>query len=201
MWDFFGGIRYINLADRPERRAETERQLAKFQIPAERFEGIRPMDKGKFPGIGIRGCVESHLALIRMARVFGWPNVLIFEDDIEILNDFRLKIELIISYLKTHPWDMFHFRTFQVRGKKCIEETVPLYQVASTLLTHAYVVNSTLYDKILSTDFNIALDHFYAKMIHPGSHILAADLIEQNQSLSDVSKGWRKMNPRPNEKE
>lgn len=85
-----GGVFWINLDRRTDRRAQMEAELGRLDLSgvAERFSAVdyRP---------GIVGCGMSHLAVLRLARDRGWRNVLIFEDDFEALmpkEEFWLRI-------------------------------------------------------------------------------------------------------------
>jgi len=84
---------YINLAKRPDRRGHIENVLAEYDIPAQRFEAIEHPN-------GLYGCGMSHLAVLKLARNFGWENILILEDDI-VFNvssqDFEQNIERLFK--------------------------------------------------------------------------------------------------------
>ena len=87
----FDAIYVINLASRPDRRAEMSRQLARqglsFSSPnVHLFPGIRPTDSGGFESLGARGCFMSHLGVLRDAT--GRRNVLILEDDLDFAENF-----------------------------------------------------------------------------------------------------------------
>ena len=70
----FGGVIYINLARRPDRRAQIEAELAEMGLAGERFETVEGAP-------GIVGCMKSHTAVLRLARARGWTSVLVLEDD------------------------------------------------------------------------------------------------------------------------
>jgi glycosyl transferase family 25 len=69
-----GGIVYINLDTRQDRRKEFEEESARLGFHAERFSAIRHRH-------GLLGCLKSHLAVLKLAQKRGWNTVLIFEDD------------------------------------------------------------------------------------------------------------------------
>lgn len=69
-----GGIVYINLDMRKDRRKEFEEESSRLGFQAERFSAIPHRH-------GLLGCLKSHLAVLKLAQKRGWETVLIFEDD------------------------------------------------------------------------------------------------------------------------
>jgi len=66
---------YINLNKRTDRRQHIETLLEQYDIPYTRFDAIEH-------SMGLYGCGQSHLAVLKLARDNGWRNVMILEDDI-----------------------------------------------------------------------------------------------------------------------
>lgn len=85
---------YINLDSRPDRRLKMEYELAKIEMPVERFRAIEitPVAfKSDYLTLPVLGCVESHKALyVKIAKTQG-NFAAILEDDILINNSKRLK--------------------------------------------------------------------------------------------------------------
>lgn len=84
----FDHVAIVNLASRPDRRAEMARELAGigtgFDDPRIRlFEGIRPDEAGGFRSVGARGCFLSHLGVLRDALLAGHQRIVLFEDDLD----------------------------------------------------------------------------------------------------------------------
>jgi glycosyl transferase, family 25 len=94
----------INLATRPDRRAEMERQLASVGWDAEFIEAVRPQEKGDFPSIGARGCFLSHLETLRRGR---GSNILLMEDDLNFAPNFATLWPRAISELP-NDWSIFY---------------------------------------------------------------------------------------------
>ena len=69
-------IVYINLDHRTDRRTQMEEELTGMDISAERFSAILRKP-------GCIGCLESHLAVLELAKASGWKNILILEVKVE----------------------------------------------------------------------------------------------------------------------
>jgi GR25 family glycosyltransferase involved in LPS biosynthesis len=78
-------IFYINLDKRKDRLAEINDEFERMGISAthapERFTAIET------PGFGILGCGMSHYEVLRLAKIRGYKNILILEDDFTFLID------------------------------------------------------------------------------------------------------------------
>ena len=82
----FDAIRIVSLTSRVDRRAQIQREFARFDIAigqgnVQFFDAIQPPDDGGFPSVGARGCFLSHLEILRQARDSGWSRFLVLEDD------------------------------------------------------------------------------------------------------------------------
>ena len=135
-----GGIFYINLDERTDRRIQMEQELHKMGIKAERFPAI----KHEF---GIVGCGQSHLAVLKLARDRGLKNVLVFEDDFEFLVSpeefwkqintfFAAKIDYDVVFLGYNMFSSENYNNF-------------LYKVLDSQTASAYIVNAKYYDTLI----------------------------------------------------
>jgi glycosyl transferase family 25 len=94
------GVVYINLARRPDRRAEIEAEIASVGLVGERFEAIEGTP-------GIVGCLKSHLAVLRLVRARRWKNVLVVEDDFAFMADKKeLGARLADFFFSEHGYDV-----------------------------------------------------------------------------------------------
>ncbi len=140
-----GGVVYINLDRRTDRRAEMEAELDRLDLSgvAERFAAIPR-------SVGILGCGLSHLAVLRLARERGLKNVLIFEDDFELLvepEEFWTTIRESIAELEAwDSWDVimlaYHIWDSEPAGER-------LVRVRSAQTASAYIVNACFYDRLI----------------------------------------------------
>ncbi len=103
----FGPIRVINLADRKDRRDEMTGELARIGLSAGDYQfhiAHRPADRGEFPTVGVRGCFESHLAVIRQIAEGPDDMGLLLEDDC----DFTPHLAQGIAAAEAEDWDIFY---------------------------------------------------------------------------------------------
>jgi GR25 family glycosyltransferase involved in LPS biosynthesis len=161
-FNFFDKIFYINLDSRTDRREFMEEQFKKFNIDAERFSAVS-LTKEQNDDLVKRGCnfyddsrpeyaprikscTISHLMILLKAKMMGYENYLVLEDD--ALFDENVIEELLksINELKTKDWDMFYLGCNPLEYYK---ETDNLGRVLRTTTTHAFSVNKKFYDKIL----------------------------------------------------
>jgi glycosyl transferase family 25 len=77
----FKHIYYINLAHRTDRALATMLEFSKIGVEKriKRFDAIQ--------GSGNLGCKLSHLELFKLAHINKWPNIVVFEDDVQFVND------------------------------------------------------------------------------------------------------------------
>ena len=131
-----------------------------------------------------RGCLESHIKAIKYATDNSFNNVLIFEDDIKIIDD--------IQKIKCVPcdWDMIYL------GGLC---TNYMYNYSDDWIrgiiwcNHAYIVNSNIYDVIINDGWDYmdgTSDHFFTSNIHNKyyCYMPSKQYIIQKEGWSDLCK-------------
>lgn len=105
-FDLFQSVVVINLAERTDRRADTERELGKISCQnAEFFPAVKPRSAGKFGGIGECGCYMSHLNVLK-ASVHK-QNVLVLEDDVRFHHQFGSAAAFLDQL--GQDWDVIYF--------------------------------------------------------------------------------------------
>jgi len=111
VFDRFGQVRIINLADRADRRREMIGELDRIGGMAPNigfYEAQRPSEPAGFPSLGARGCFESHLGVLRAARDAKVESLLILEDDLDFTRDGRIRLDGLVGELFSRRWDMFY---------------------------------------------------------------------------------------------
>jgi GR25 family glycosyltransferase involved in LPS biosynthesis len=209
----------INLDHRTDRWARMTENLAQVGIAAERFSAISVSDllddppsaelkeflqrvDGPSPSAEHKlqttwACMRSHLAIIRMARDAGWPSVLILEDDCEFESYTRAVLTQACKQLQGREWGLLYLGgTFKKGGKKTTISANLL--VASRIrLAHAYVVNASLYERILreAPESGLPLDWYYSEVLQPfaDTFMVRPPLAQQRLlDMSDIEQVERK---------
>lgn len=109
----FDVIVVINLPSRADRRKEMSGELAKLGLsfedgsvtllPASSFDS-----PGGFATCGARGCFDSHLRALRLARDSHAKAVLILEDDCDFTRDASDQVSRAFRELARHEWGIFY---------------------------------------------------------------------------------------------
>jgi hypothetical protein len=115
----FDAIYVINLASRPDRRAQMRTQLRRVGIdpdalPVVFFDAVRPAAPGGFPTIGARGCFLSHLGVLRDARAAGRRHILVLEDDLDFAADFTGRFPHMAAAAEGLGWDVWYLGALAV---------------------------------------------------------------------------------------
>lgn len=205
-------FKYINLDNRPDRKAEVENELLKVNITAERFSAINKLENDKiiFPKTytdGNAGCVLSHFNLL---ETYNSDKILgILEDDVVFCDDFKERFDYIEKEFDLE-WDMFFLSSFyhlnddkqrwnengdyEFTGIKYIHRTY------GSFCTHAYLVNPKSIEKILKLchehlDKSYAIDHLYI-LIQPFLNVYAftPGMANQRISYSNISNNIKDQN-------
>jgi len=170
----------MNLARRPDRRAHAEAQFEAAGLGGQvTFFGATDGADVQHPSAvsdGQAGCCASHLAALRLARQQGHRHVLMFEDDIELADDFRRRFALSLSRCPA-SYDLCYVGGLCVEGwgnyLRPFDDC--LARVGSVLGTHAYVVNMECQPVIEAglTGLTDVIDNWYAGSIQPGGDCYA----------------------------
>ncbi|VEC00470.1 Glycosyltransferase family 25 (LPS biosynthesis protein) [Cedecea lapagei] len=150
-WSLIDKIVYINLAKRPDRKAEIIGELKKVQAPEEKIIHFDAIEEEE----GALGCAKSHLNVLIMAQINGWNNVLILEDDMVFENDEQSieRANVFLSELARTDWDV----GFLSASYYIIKKVKPaFYKVEFAFLANSYLVNRPYY-KTLMHNFSQAI--------------------------------------------
>lgn len=155
---------------------------------------------------GALGCKMSHYHVILLSKERNYKNVLILEDDAVIANDFAETLKNSLSNLPEN-WHMLYLGgtvptpgvAIGIDDPKC--KAFPVVKVAHGIVkqvikaTHAYAVNSTFFDTLLSGIANtpiLEIDRYYANelQLKNQGNIFSVDPLVVHQdrmSLSDIT--------------
>jgi glycosyl transferase family 25 len=136
-------VLYINLDDRPDRKAEVDAELRRVGFTPQRVSGFR------IPGNGLRGCNLSHIKCLEMAKRNNWSHVLICEDDALFRTDIQMVQERITRCLQRHrDWDVITLGP-NVREAEYMDDCTA--RVFKSWCAAAYIVRQEYYDVLLHT--------------------------------------------------
>lgn len=145
-FDFFTKIYCINLDERTDRWEHAKNEFSKLGIldKIERFSAIKHED-------GRIGIIKSNLEILKIAKHNNYDNVLIFEDDVQFINNTIENLNKAINDLrKIKNWSLFYLGA---------NTHIPLNKMTDNLyiLKYAYAAHSFCYNKIM---YNQAIRQF-----------------------------------------
>lgn len=149
--DLFSRIYLINLPEHKQRLEDAKKELAKIGLSDYIiFEGIK-VNGGKTLQDREAGCKLAHLAIIEQCKNEGVERACIFEDDIVIKDTFLQKLEKVRDFILNGDWHLFYFGgNLNVNsGKNHEVVNDDIIKVYRCYATHAYCVNSIIYNQIL----------------------------------------------------
>jgi len=208
--DYFQRVYALNLPERKDRRQLIVQELEEAGMPltphrVEIFPAIRPDEAAGFPSIGARGCVCSHVAILKQAKQEGLRNILIVEDDLEISAKFRTDQAVIVEQLRQQDWDFVYFGHVEEVEQKSPLALVPFSKGVMT--THFYAVNGRIFDRLVRfmeelqqrppghpdggpMQIDGAYSTFRAQNPDVITLIASPNLGSQRSSRSDISPNW-----------
>lgn len=162
-FNFFDKIFCINLDERKDRFKECSYIFDKYEMShkVERFSALKfvHQDPRFIKAMGQIGCSMSHFGVAKKAKEQNLNNYLVLEDDFYFEyepNELFDKLNACVDQLP-NSWDMFYLggNLDSSYGRYPIEKySDNLFKVNSCHTTHAFAVNSSLYDKILKDEPN-----------------------------------------------
>lgn len=190
----------INLDSRPDRWKKIEEKFKDASFQLERFSAIKD-------SVGWKGCGNSHMALIQMAKNNKLPSILIMEDDCNPSKEFNDYWPKIKKWLDTNKenWDIFiggntyYGSVFVSPQDKELNSIKPVCTIDSNiklyytkmLTTTYYYLNSSAYDKFLEwkndIDKNGAVD-VWPNIINMKIICCTPFIVTQDSDYSDIDK-------------
>ncbi len=166
----------INLTNRTDKRDYIKKQLSSKSIPFQFYFAIKHENPK-------RGCLESHLSIIRNAIAQKIKYLMIVEDDCKFISN--------VTTMKRPPsdWDMIYLGGTVHRILNRDHEGFARVQCWTT---HAYIINLTnekLVADILKMDeYNEEIDRYYLEKIHPNYNAYMCDpmIAIQKEGFSDI---------------
>lgn len=217
-FDFFDAIYCINLDERTDRWEHSCKQFKILGISdrVKRFSAIKPTHderwkrpvpwgKGKYayPLKGAVGCAESHREIITIAKEQNLKNIMVFEDDFLVLENWKENLTKSILELQNQRWHNFYlgYHLHRVWGRMEIKHGDYLSRVIAKRhrgiqLTTALAYNSTIFDYLIKNidPFNHKacgreghVDKYFARCRKILKYFAKPEIVTQNHDLgSDI---------------
>jgi len=180
--DIFKKAYCVNLDSRPDRWDNVSKEFLKTEINPIRFSAVENKENPA------EGCKQSHLNIIKEAYNKK-ENVLIFEDDVEFIDEALPYIKKVFDEINKVPWDMLFLGGNLLRPAFQMSEH--LARLSHCYSTHAYGINKNLLEKIipfLEANKNYPIDVLYGDYIIPVSecYISIPMIAIQADNYSDI---------------
>jgi len=162
---------YINLNRRTDRREQIEAECQKMGISIERFPAIEHW----FGGFG---CLQSHLAVLKLARERGYPTATIFEDDFQFLvskDEFEDLVKRVPNEFDVVMLGYNHM-------KPCLPYTDTFEKVIEAQTTSGYIVHNRFYDKLIA-------------VYEEASKLFDGELTRQGFGKYSPDQCWKRLQP------
>jgi hypothetical protein len=166
----------INLKTRNDKKIYMEQQLKGRGFEYDFFYA----DKHEDPK---RGCLESHITVIKKALEKGVTHLLILEDDCKFIKGFSVMEE------PPKDWDMLYLGGTVYR---ILDRKYKGYAKVQAWTTHGYIINMQnreLVNSILvAWDYEGEIDRYYLEKIHPKFNAYVCDpmIAIQKEGFSDI---------------
>jgi len=174
----------INLKHRRDRYEHIIEEVKKLPVHSyEVLEGINAISPKE-------GCLLAHQKCIEVAKSKQLPYILILEDDAVFTEDCQEVLLRAWEELQALEWDMLYLGA-SLQGPAYVSSP-SLLKLTQAYTTHAYVINSSLYDTILNLKFGSEIDVQYAGLMQDYNVYMCDPMIAyQAASHSDIEYGYR----------
>ena len=146
--DKINGVVYINLENREDRKKLIKEEMNKMGIPKDKIHKV----SGVFiPKNGHKGCVQSHILALQMAKMNNWNNTLILEDDVDLTGspeEFKSKLNDMFNYLNNKEWDVIMIAKSHHINED-LEDTNIIKKIKSSTGGLGYIIKKHYYNKLL----------------------------------------------------
>ncbi len=148
-YDDIDAFIYINLENREDRKALLLDEFKKLDIPEDK---IRKVSGVRIPKNGHKGCIQSHILALEMAKLNNWKTVAIFEDDAELNVEPQVFKDMVKKAMEQDKWDMIilHGANQSAKENGDIEGAPELHYLKHSTQSTGYIIKHDYYDKLLN---------------------------------------------------
>ena len=149
--DIKNNVIYINLEKRVDRNKLILEELNKLDVDISKVVKVAGI---YIPKNGHKGCVQSHILALNIAKMNKWKYALIFEDDMEPLlspDNFSKMIDTGMDYMEQNNinWDIIMLGS-AYSTKTPLPNTKIISRIKNATTSIGYIVQDTYYDKLLN---------------------------------------------------
>lgn len=180
--DFIDKIYLVNLADREDRLLESAKLLSDYDIPYDVFPAIKDTQ-------GARGLRDTMLAIFDEALTKNYENILVFEDDVKLIEDKITFHDTLDKAVKQLP-ENYHL--FYLGGQPTVGyshwHSPNLLPALKYFATQSVVYSKQGIKEIIANDFDFPIDNFLVDKIQIYGRCYAVHpiLCSQRAGFSDI---------------
>ena len=197
---------YLNLERRVDRKIKMEEQLKKTSHNITRFNAV---DGNQLTTLnGFKGTIRnsekkqyatflSHLNMIKIAKDKKWNNLLIFEDDVTLCNDFDKRLDFLIKKLP-NDWKIVYLGFTETDITKLQKVSDYIYKVNEVYGCFGMLINNNFYETLINIleKKNTVIDYViknYVQTIY-NCYTFMPFLLYVNDDYSDLWNTHRQLN-------
>lgn len=188
--NFFDKIFVINLKKRYDRWLHIQKQLKKYSINFERKEAIEHER-------GAEGLRLTMVEIFNEAISKGWNNVLIFEDDVEVVNkDFDEVMNKVVTQIPNDYLICYLGCNLTTGVSGFYSEN--LLPVVNAFSTHACFYSRKAIELILKNNFSAPIDNYMVSQVqnrYGNCYCTYPFLCTQIAGISDIENKFVDWNP------
>jgi GR25 family glycosyltransferase involved in LPS biosynthesis len=136
---------YINLEEKEDRKKLLLAEFNKLGVPNNK---IRKISGVRIAKNGHKGCMQSHILALQMAKLNKWDRVAIFEDDARLNVEPAIFVNMVNKAISNNKWDMIILHGANQEEKESIDKDI--YYLKHSTQSTGYIIKSSYYDKLLN---------------------------------------------------
>ena len=202
--DYIDGCFCINVKERKDRLKKAKKHFVKRNVPVE-YVVVKRNNANP-----AKGCLTSHLELVKLAKQRGWKNMLVFEDDCILSTSVKQGLPTTLPPLYgilflggniqgVHQHE-FDYPSSEQDSKNIGTASNPNWvRLSGCLTTHAYIMSCDIFDHVIDTleRYNKQVDVYFSSEIVakgtpngklPPSYVLNPPIATQRDDYSDIEK-------------
>jgi len=177
---FVNQIYCINLKERKDRKKLMQQQAKKYKLDINFFNACK--DKK-----GWKGCLKSHLNILKDAKKRNFEKILILEDDCKILQKMEIEEDKIpenwkMLYLGCNLVELLEDNHFEAKNKKWVK--------MRGYTTHCMIIHKSAYEELINliTPMEKPVDVYYMEDFHRYGKCYAMNpmIVTQQDGYSDI---------------